>query len=195
MGQNLHMQTATWLVSRELTEVAGPWDTRLAVDDDGEYFCRVLLKSDGVRFVPEARVFYRLSGVSSLSYIGRSEKKIESQFRSMQLHIGYLRSLEESEMVRAACVRYLGTWLIYFYPERLDIVRGMEQIAADLGGRLGVPQLSWKYSWIRAIFGWSLAKRAQVFVPAIRWSLARFLDKLLFLIENRKVVRLLERSR
>ena len=29
MAQNLHMQTATWLVSRELTEAAGPWNTRL----------------------------------------------------------------------------------------------------------------------------------------------------------------------
>src|SRR5215468_4372384 len=30
MGQNLHMQTATWLVSRELTDAAGPWNTRLS---------------------------------------------------------------------------------------------------------------------------------------------------------------------
>ena len=45
MGENLHMQTATWLTSRELTEAAGPWDTRLLSDDDGEYFCRVLLAS------------------------------------------------------------------------------------------------------------------------------------------------------
>ena len=35
---NWHMQTATWLISRELTEAAGPWDTRLTFDDDGEYF-------------------------------------------------------------------------------------------------------------------------------------------------------------
>src|SRR5215469_7004727 len=42
MAQNLHMQTATWLVSRELTEAAGPWDTRLCNVGDGEYFCRVL---------------------------------------------------------------------------------------------------------------------------------------------------------
>src|ERR1700740_1174171 len=39
MGENLHMQTATWLTSRQLLEVAGPWDTRLSLDDDGEYFC------------------------------------------------------------------------------------------------------------------------------------------------------------
>jgi len=187
MGQNLHMQTATWLASRELTEAAGPWDTRLLGDDDGEYFCRVLLKSDGIRFVPEARVFYRMSGVNSLSYIGRSDRKMEAHFRSMQLHIGYLRSLEDSERVRAACVRYLQTWLIHFYPERLDIVKQAAQMAAELGGQLAVPRLSWKYSWIRAIFGWSLAKRAQVVLQQIRWSFARFWDKALSRIENRKL--------
>jgi len=53
---NAFMQTAISLVSRELTDAAGPWDTRLLGDDDGEYFCRVLLASDGTRFVPEARV-------------------------------------------------------------------------------------------------------------------------------------------
>src|SRR5206468_5993044 len=96
MGQNLHMQTATWLVSRELTEAVGPWNTRLLGDDDGEYFCRVLLASDGTRFVPEARVYYRAAGSSSLSYIGRSDRKLEAQWRSMPLHIGYLRSLEDT---------------------------------------------------------------------------------------------------
>src|SRR6266850_571262 len=51
--QNLFMQTATWLVSRELATAAGPWDTRLLSDDDGEYFCRVIRGSDAIRFVPE----------------------------------------------------------------------------------------------------------------------------------------------
>ena len=75
MANNVYMQTATWLVSREIAEAAGSWDTRLLGDDDGEYFCRVLMASDGVRFVPEAKVFYRMAGSSSLSYIGRSDRK------------------------------------------------------------------------------------------------------------------------
>src|SRR2546425_6121518 len=122
MGQNLHMQTATWLVSRELTEAAGLWDTRLLGDDDGEYFCRVLLKSDGVRFVPGAKVYYRRS-LGSLSFIGRSDPKIQSQFLSMKIHIDHLRSLEDSPRVRSACIKYLQRYLLYFYPERSDIVR------------------------------------------------------------------------
>jgi glycosyltransferase involved in cell wall biosynthesis len=187
MGQNLHMQTATWLVSRDLTEAAGPWDTRLLGDDDGEYFCRVLLASHGVRFVPEAKVYYRTSGSSNLSYIGRSNRKLEAQWRSMQMHIGYLRSLEDSERVRAACIKYLQNWMVVFYPERLDIFQRAEETAKDLGGQLEVPHLAWKYSWIDTIFGRGLAKRAQMSLPKVRWSLLRSWDKALFRIENRSL--------
>lgn len=186
MGQNLHMQTATWLVSRELTEAAGPWDTTLLGDDDGEYFCRVLLKSDGIRFVQGAKVYYRASGSNSLSYIGRSAKKLEAQWHSMQLHMRYLRSLEDSERVRAACVQYLQNWLTHFYPERLDLVEQMQQVAEEMGGRLDPPRLSWKYAWIKAIFGWHLARRAQLSLPNFRWSLVRAWDNALFHIAERK---------
>jgi glycosyltransferase involved in cell wall biosynthesis len=183
MGQNVYMQTACWLVSRELTEKAGPWDIRLLGDDDGEYFCRVLLASEGVRFVPEARVYYRSSGSGSLSYIGGSDRKRDAQWLSMKLHIGYLRSLEDSERVRTACIRFLQNWMVYFYPERLDLFGQAEEMARSLGGQLQAPRLSWKYSWIKAIFGWGVARRAQRSLPSLRWSVARLWDKSLFRIE------------
>lgn len=180
MGQNLHMQTATWLVSRKLTEAAGPWDTTLAVDDDGEYFCRVLLKSEGVRFVRDARVYYRASGAGSLSYIGNSDCKRDSQWRSMQLHIGYLRSLEDTPRARAACVTYIQNWLTFFYPERPDLIEEMRSAVSNLGGRLDMPRLSWKYSWIKSIGGLELARRAQTRLPQIKWATLRFQDRVLF---------------
>jgi glycosyltransferase involved in cell wall biosynthesis len=185
MGNNLHQQPATWLVTRELTEAAGPWDTSLLVDDDGEYFCRVLLSSDGIRFVSAARVYYRASGTSSLSYIGHSDRKLESQWRSMNLHIAYLRSLEDSPQVRAACVKYLQNWLMYFYPERMDIIREARETASKLGGELTTPLLSWKYLWIQAALGRRLAKRAQFVLQGVRWSVLRSWDKALFLIQSR----------
>jgi glycosyltransferase involved in cell wall biosynthesis len=179
MEQNLFMQTSTWLVSRELTEAAGRWNTAMLSDDDGEYFCRVLLGSDGVCFVPEAKVYYRMSGPGSLSQIRQSDRKTEAQLRSIQLHIGCLRSLEDSTRARAACLTYLQNWLIFFYPERPDLVRQAAEMAAQLGGRLQAPRLSRKYSWIAAIVGCSQAKRVQLHLSHIRWSSKRFWDKVL----------------
>jgi glycosyltransferase involved in cell wall biosynthesis len=179
MEENIYMQTATWLVSREVTEAAGPWDTRLLGDDDGEYFSRVLLASDGTRFVPEAKVYYRMAGSNSLSYIGTSDKKREAQWLSMKLHIQCVRSLEDSLRVREACVTYLQNWMTNFYPERPDIFEEAVQLAQELGGRLDAPPLSWKYSPIRSIFGWESARRAQILLPRVRWSLYAQWDKAL----------------
>ena len=184
--ENLHMNPATWLVSRELTDATGRWDTRLlgGGTDDGEYFCRAILASDGIRFVPEARVFYRMTGSSSLSYIGRSSKKMESLFLAMQLQIGHLRSLEDSERSRAACVNYLQGWLPPFYPDRPDIVKQLEQLASSLGGRLEAPRLSWKYAWIKKLFGFAAAKHAQLSYNQTKSFALRTWDKMMYSFER-----------
>jgi glycosyltransferase involved in cell wall biosynthesis len=177
---NVFMQTASWLVSRELADAAGPWDTRLLGDDDGEYFCRVLLASDGIRFVPDARVYYRAHPTASLSYLGNSPTKIGAQWLSMQLHIKYLRSLEDSERTRDACVKYLQRWLMYFYAERPDLLCEVEKCASDLGGELEPPRLSWKYAWIKSVFGWRTAVRAQDWFRARRWFAQRSFERVRF---------------
>ena len=105
----------------------------------------------------------------------------------MELHIHYIRSLEDSQRVREACVSYLQNWFSVFYPDRPDLVKRAEEMAARLGGKLQPPVLSWKYSWIAALFGRQQAKRVQVVLPRIKWSLIRHWDKALFQIECRKL--------
>lgn len=187
MSENLHMQTATWLTSRKLAEAAGPWDVRLIGDDDGEYYCRVLLASEGTRFVPEARVFYRITSSNRWSYIGTSDKKKDAMLISMKLHIQYIRSLEESERVRKACLTYMQTWLDSFYPERPDIVAELQGLAAQLQGDLEVPRLRWKYAWMKPILGWRAAKWAQIVLPELKTSLIRYWDRAMYRLETREV--------
>jgi glycosyltransferase involved in cell wall biosynthesis len=158
---NLHMQTATWLVSRDLSDAAGPWNPEMLVDDDGEYFTRVVLASNGVRFTEDSRVFYRIVGTNRVSYIGGSRDKLEAQLKGMCLQIGYVRACDDSPATRAAIVRYLDTWLPLFYPERPDLVDAMRAMAADVGATLATPPVHWKYWLIDALFGRIAAKRAQ----------------------------------
>ncbi len=185
MEQNIYMQTASWLVSRELTEAAGPWDTRLLGDDDGEYFCRVLMASDGVRFVPGSRVYYRQAGPGSLSYVGSSDKKRDAQWISMELHMSYLRSLDDSQRARAACVTFMQNWMVSFYPERLDIFEKAQKLSQEFGGEVEAPTLNWKFYWIKVLFGWHFARRAQIKLQGLKWSLISLLDKMLCRLERR----------
>jgi glycosyltransferase involved in cell wall biosynthesis len=187
MGENLHMQTATWLTSRELAEAAGPWDTRLLFDDDGEYFCRVLLASEGTRFVPESKVFYRITDSGRLSHIGASDKKKDALLIGMKLHVRYLRSLEDSERVRKACLAYLQNWYFNCYPERPDIVAELQSLAAQLQGHLEEPRLSWKYAWMKPVFGWKVAKWAQTALSQLKTSCIRRCDKAVYRLERVRV--------
>jgi hypothetical protein len=121
----------------------------------------------------------------SLSYVGRSDRKLEALWHSMQLHMNYLRSLEESERVRASCLKYLQNYVIDFYPVRPDILQQLQETAHQLGGQLKAPRLSWKYSWIKALFGWNCAQRAQMFLPGLKWSFLRWWDRMAFRLTNR----------
>lgn len=179
LEHDTYLQTACWLVSRELTEAAGPWNTALLGDDDGEYFARVLLASRGVQFVAGAKVYYR-AAPASLSHVGRSDRKMEAQWRSMELTIGYLRSLDDGPRGRAACVTYLQNWLVFFYPYRMDLVAAAQGAAAALGGRLHLPRPAWKYAWLRPLLGPGGVRRAQIALPAAKNAVRRRVDRTLW---------------
>jgi glycosyltransferase involved in cell wall biosynthesis len=186
LGENLHMQNATWLVSREIAEAAGPWDTGLHYDQDGEYFARVLLASEGTRFVPEGKVFYRVSGSDRISFIGSSKKKKTSLLRSMKLHIQYIRSLEDSDRVRKACLTYMQNWYGSFYPDAPELASELQALAAQLQGHLEVPKLRPKYAWMEPIFGRHSANWAQTAMPELNARLKRKWDKTMFRLQERK---------
>jgi glycosyltransferase involved in cell wall biosynthesis len=185
----LYMPPATWLVSREVTKAAGPWDTRISLDDDGEYFCRVIAASNGIQFIPEARTYYRKAGSDSMSHIGQSDKKLESLLLSMQLHVSHIRALEDSEKVRSACLNYLQSWSICYLPARPDLAKHVEQLALALGGRLRPPRL-WGKKWMRMqkILGLRLAKQCQNLLPLLKETLIRSWDKALFHLQKNESV-------
>ena len=185
MGNNLQMQTDNWLVSSALSEAAGPWDPRLWKNNDGEYFCRVIMASDTIRFVPEARSYYRAAGFKSVTHICGSNKKLESLFLSMKLHMRYLRSMEDSEKTRLACVNYIRTRVPEFYPYRLDLVEELKRVISELGGQFEEPRLSWKYNWIAKSFGWRCGWQAYHQLPKLKASLIIGWDRAMSLLESR----------
>jgi hypothetical protein len=178
------MQGGVWLISRELLQAAGLFDVRLTTDDDGEFSCRLLLQSDGVRFVPEARLFYRRSGPNSLSN-PVSSKRLETLFLSFRLQVQRLCDFENSGRVRTACVKFLQTSMVTFYPERPDIVEKMHELAASLGGRLELPRFSRRYPWIQTIFGPKATKRAHMAYSRLKDPFVRSYDKTLYALEKR----------
>jgi len=109
---------------------------------------------------------------------------MESLLLAMQLQIGHLRSVDDSERSRAACVNYIQCWLPNFYPDRPDIVKQLEQLASSLGGHLEAPRLSWKYAWIEKLFGSAAAKQAQLSYNQTKSYALRTWDRMMYSFEG-----------
>jgi glycosyltransferase involved in cell wall biosynthesis len=158
---NAWLNPAVWLASRNLTALAGPWNEQLSLDDDGEYFSRLVSKSSGIRFVPQARVYYRRNNINGISR-GVKPRDRESLLTSLQLCIGYLRALEDSPRTRDASVRLLQHWIDtsdMFFPDEGASFERARIIAQAVGGDLQPHRIAWKYAPVRALFGWDAARR------------------------------------
>lgn len=186
MSGGYQMQTAAWLISRQLSELAGPWDVRLKRDNDGEYMSRLMLAAKAIKFVPQARVYYRLSGPQQITFMGHANAKMESLWLSMQLHIQYLLSLEDSAATRDACLKYLQLWSANFYPHRMDIVAEARHRAHALGGDLPPPALTWKYRWLQKLFGWTFVRSLQTNYNLQKLKLLRTWDACLYQWEGKQ---------
>jgi glycosyltransferase involved in cell wall biosynthesis len=182
-SENTWLHPSTWLVSRSLTELAGPWLDVRSPDDDGEYFCRVVSFSEKIRFIAGARSYWRIGNYGSLSQ-NMSEGAMEARFKSISLCITYLRAMENSARTRRASLKFLQTWLIYMYPEHHGIIEKMSALAKELGGSLSPPELSWKYSLLRKIFGWETAKKMVFTLPKFKTTIYRNWDWLMYKLRS-----------
>lgn len=99
------MQTAGWLVPRNIIDKAGEWNTNLTLHDDGDFFARVLTHASRNIFVDGATVYYR-EVPGSLSR-RRDRQSIESSLevcRSRERAI--LSRRHDAEAMRAIATQY-----------------------------------------------------------------------------------------
>jgi glycosyltransferase involved in cell wall biosynthesis len=176
LGSFSFMNPGVWLISRETALAAGPWNPQLSYDDDGEYFARVLTKCEQIQFISEARAYYRFVGPSSQSFLDHSPEKLNSMWLSMELQMSHLRSLEDSDRTRMACLRYLQHAINHFDPLPDRITHEMHKAATRLGGRLAPPGLPAEYAWLGQLVGVKAAKLMRRTLPRLKWALLGSLD-------------------
>ncbi|MDC0600429.1 glycosyltransferase [Flavobacteriales bacterium] len=105
---------------RKLFEQAGPWDESLTINQDGEYFSRVVAKSEGVRFTRETEVFYRRSSEGSVSRF--SPDKADSLYRSTESMVRTALDLEDSDRIQQMAANRWQHFIYTVYPSRSDLV-------------------------------------------------------------------------
>jgi glycosyltransferase involved in cell wall biosynthesis len=152
------MHPAAWLARRGLLDSAGPWDEGLSLNDDGEYFARVMLRAGRIHFCGGARSYYRSNLGGSLS--GRKDPRaLGSLYRSFELELDYLAAADASPRTRAA-LAHGWKWLAFeLYPGRPDLADAAERRARALGWSPRPFPAGGRFQLAARFLGWRLAKR------------------------------------
>jgi len=147
-----------WLTPRSVIRDAGPWREDLRVNQDGEFFSRVLLESQKIAFCPDARVFYRTGndGVSAR----QDRASWESLYETIDLMTK--RILEEKEIPRTqrACATKWRHFQYNAYPSHPDLANAAEEKVADLGIS-DYTHGSTLYQATEKLLGWKAARWLQ----------------------------------
>ncbi len=128
-----------WLTPRTLIQAAGPWDENLLKNQDGEFFCRVLLQASQIEFVPDATVYYRKPSDNNLSR-QTSHLAIKSLLESYKAYEKILAYREDQQTRRALAYNYVR-FIVNSFPQFPELESQARKYIRDLGFE-GIPVLS-----------------------------------------------------
>ncbi|MEO6873551.1 MAG: glycosyltransferase family A protein [Opitutaceae bacterium] len=151
---------AAWLVPRAVSETAGPWNERLSLNDDGEYFARAVLASPGIAFCadPAALSYYRSGMGGSLSQ-RRSAQALASLELSVELIAAQVTKAEDSARTRRALADYWQRAVYELYPgDSAASARAAQHVQA-LGGSSLRPSMGARQRLLSRLIGWRLVRR------------------------------------
>ncbi len=154
------MPPISWLIPRAVCDRAGPWDERLSLNDDGEYFCRALLASAGIAFCSDARCYYRSGLPASLSR-RTDPKALRSLELSIELNSATLLRQAPRPAVRAALANAWQKLAYDLYPDLPAASAAAGRRARELGGATRPWEAGGRLKLLARVLGWRGAKRIQ----------------------------------
>lgn len=153
-----------WLCPLEIIDKAGIWNEELTVDDDGEFFCRIVLVSNGIKYAPKAASYYRkFKNVNTWS-AQKTYESCKKILQATQLKANHLLAKTNDPLARLALSRLFWDNAFNFYPAYKNLSKQAEQKAKALApgfnyvGYNGGTALR-----LSKIFGWKVVRYLQHF--------------------------------
>jgi hypothetical protein len=145
----------SWLAPKSVITEARPWNESITVDDDGEFFCRVVLKAKMIIYVQDAVCYYRMHRHSKNLSAQQSYNSYLSRFNSVKLkhqHIGNDKRF--NPLLANQAMQILNG----AYPDHPELCREIEQFIDSLGGNNWQPYQEGGHKVLRQLFGWKTVK-------------------------------------
>ncbi|MEX2564713.1 MAG: glycosyltransferase [Cyclobacteriaceae bacterium] len=152
------MADSSWMTHRWLVEKAGLWNEELTINQDGEFFCRVLLQCEGILFEPAGKVFYRAPGNTNVSQ-QINQKVAASLLDSYRYYEREVLKIEDSRMIRMVLKKVYQKFIYDVYPVYPGLIKEAEVCIKNLGKPEKTYIAGPKFQMLSKLFGFKNALR------------------------------------
>jgi glycosyltransferase involved in cell wall biosynthesis len=164
-GKRGMVQTNAWLTPRKIVDSISPWDEKLLLDQDGEYFAKAVLASKGIRTTPGLNYYRRFIRGGNISDKAYKYENLRSALRSLQLKSEYLGKHTQSDRYQQAMSTLFMEIAINAHPVHKDIVNECLRFVRKTGKKPDIPVLGGRaIETVKKTFGWRSAKRLSYMV-------------------------------
>jgi len=168
-GERWMVQTSAWLTPKVICDKIGPWDERLLLDQDGEYFARAVLASKGIRTTGGMNYYRRFFTGGNISAKANKRENLESALLALELKSSYIAEHTNSERFRQALATLYQEIAINAYPKFKDLTEKCEKKVEETGKEPDIPLLGGRLIEItKSLFGWKAAKDLKYSINKLR---------------------------
>jgi hypothetical protein len=156
------IQPNAWLTPKTLIDKAGLWNETLTLDDDGEFFCRVILAAKEIKYAPESFNFYRKFKHGNNLSAKKTETHFNSQLKANELKSRYILALQNTNLTRKIFTRIFQENAFTFYPSFKELSERATLLAKKLNSNYQfVPYAPGLKRTIAKIFGWKMVRKLE----------------------------------
>ncbi|WP_100629626.1 glycosyltransferase family 2 protein [Algoriphagus formosus] len=152
------MAISSYLTHRDLIKLAGNWNESLIINQDGEFFSRVLLHAEKVLFEPKGKVYYRIPGVGNVSQ-QKSYSAMKSLLDSYLACEQSVLKVEDSPRIRNSLKKLYQKFIYDVFPNYPDLLAKAEQYMNNQGVNQSTYIGGPKFQRLSRLFGFKNALR------------------------------------
>jgi glycosyltransferase involved in cell wall biosynthesis len=159
------IEVHAWLCPKVVIDAAGSWNEELTVDDDGEFFLRVILAASQIVYCPNALVYYRKHEVATLSN-SQGLSNITSSAKALHLKSLHLAKFGDDPIIKKVMSQYFWQLAVLSYPEYKSISKKLIEQAESLLGVKQIPALNIGngiFNFIANHISWKLGRSLQFY--------------------------------
>ncbi|HVV54563.1 MAG TPA: glycosyltransferase family A protein [Mucilaginibacter sp.] len=158
------VQPNAWLTPADIVAKAGKWNESLTVDDDGEFFCRVLLSSKGIVKSGGFNYYRKFGQMRNNLSAQRDKMAMESLIKALNLKKEYLFKKNRSEQAERAMYRQFLDMAVKSYLVHPEVYRQAKKELKNYPNCHMTPVLGGKFiNKIARLFGWETARWLQLY--------------------------------